>query len=286
MFTDMKGFTSRTAVNTREQLERLLDRQDDLVKPIFKKFDGNIIKTIGDAFMVAFESPTNAVLCGVAIQEDLIKYNATAMDDEKMEIRIGINTGEVNIKGDDYFGEAVNIASRIESISEANEVYFSESVYLSMNKNEIPSAEVGLRHLKGIPDEIKVYKVLRSHQEIENLKTSRKQKAEDSNSYSKTEHNVVRVERVDRPASVQITKMILLFAGGFVGLIFLIIMIMWIFKICPPAGPWMSPPWCKRPLKENIKDIPAVQDKVDNLKNTIRENIKNDLQARTVKPAR
>jgi len=68
---------------------------------------------------------------------NLLKYNSNVDKDKQMEIRIGINSGEVNIKGEDYFGEPVNIASRIESISEPNEVYFSDSVYLSMNFNNI-----------------------------------------------------------------------------------------------------------------------------------------------------
>ena len=74
---------------------------------------------------------------------------------------MGINSGEVSIKNGDVFGEPVNIASRIEGIAEPGEVYFTDSVYLAMNKNEIPSAEVGKRHLKGIAEMVTVYKVLR-----------------------------------------------------------------------------------------------------------------------------
>jgi len=245
MFTDMKGFTSRTSIHTREQLEELLDKQEELVRPIFEKFHGNVVKTIGDAFMVVFDSPTDAVLCGVKIQEELIKYNVKTDDENKMEIRIGINSGEVNIKGEDYFGEAVNIASRIESISEANEVYFSESVYLSMNKNEIPAVEIGVRHLKGIPDDIKVYKVLREHSEVEKIKNERKLKARASNSFSKTT-GVISKDNEPKSAPIQIIRMILYFIGGFVVLILLIVIIMWVFKICPPSGPWMMPPWCSK----------------------------------------
>jgi hypothetical protein len=156
----MKGFTAKTSGQSRSQLQHLLDLQDDMIRPMFKGFNGTVVKTIGDAFMVTFDSPTNGVLCGVAIQKVIAEHNVTAPEDDHFEIRIAVNSGEVNVKDNDVFGEPVNIAARIESIAEPGEVYFTEAVYLSMNKNEIPSSEVGHRHLKGIPEQIKVYKVL------------------------------------------------------------------------------------------------------------------------------
>ncbi len=160
MFTDIEDFTMKFSQQTREQQLKILELQDVIMRPIFKEFNGNIVKTIGDSFLVTFESPTNAILCGMEIQKDIRRNNDTKNDNEKMKIRIAINTGEVTLRDGDVFGEAVNIASRIEGIAEINEVYFTEAVYLSMNKKEIPSSEIGFRHLKGIPNEIKVYKVL------------------------------------------------------------------------------------------------------------------------------
>jgi hypothetical protein len=159
MFTDIKGYTDRSSRQTRNELEELLDLHDRLIRPIFLKFRGTVIKTIGDAFLVTFESPTNAVLCGMAIQRRLRGHNAKASN-EALEVRVAINSGEVSVRENDVFGQPVNIAARVEGLADANEIYFTEAVYLSMNKNEIPSAEIGYRHLKGIPHEIKVYKVL------------------------------------------------------------------------------------------------------------------------------
>ncbi|MBU0457658.1 MAG: adenylate/guanylate cyclase domain-containing protein [Nanoarchaeota archaeon] len=180
MFTDVKGFTVTTSIKKREDFEKFLDLHEQLIEPIFKKYGGKIIKTIGDAFMVTFDSPTNAVLCGINIQEKLEEYNRKPEVDEKVEVRVAINSGEVHLRKDDIFGEAVNIAARIEGIAEPNEVYFTESVYLAMNKSEIPSAEVGYRKLKGIPEEIKVYKVLKEPKlagksQIKKVKLSEKQ---------------------------------------------------------------------------------------------------------------
>ncbi|MCK5683324.1 hypothetical protein KAJ27_04360 [bacterium] len=161
MFTDLKGFTERTSRISRTMMRTLLRVHEELVLPIIDRFGGYLVKNIGDAFLVTFESPTNAVICGLVIQNTFKEYNSHISNaDESLEIRIAINSGEVEIKDGDVYGEAVNIAARIESITEVNEVYFTESVYLAMNKHEVPSSEVGLRRLKGIPEEIKVYKVI------------------------------------------------------------------------------------------------------------------------------
>lgn len=162
MLTDIKGFTSKTAGFSRAETQELLSKHRELVTPVLEKFHGRLVKTIGDAFLVAFNSPTDAVLCGVEIQDVLKAHNAAKLQHEKIEIRIAINSGEVAIHDDgDIYGDAVNITARLESIAEAGEVFFTESVYLSMNKKEVPSSEIGYRQFKGIPEKIKVFRVLR-----------------------------------------------------------------------------------------------------------------------------
>lgn len=160
MFTDIKGYTASTSRQTREEQLALVREQRTLVKPTVEALGGQIIKGIGDAFLIVFASPTNAVLAGIRLQEIYRAANAGKAADDQVEIRIAINTGEVAIEENDIYGEAVNIAARIEGIAEPNEVYFTEATYLVMNKNEVPTAEIGYRVLKGIPEKIKVYKVL------------------------------------------------------------------------------------------------------------------------------
>ena len=162
MLTDIKGFTSRTSHQSRTEMMDLLKRHRDLVLPEIEKSHGKVVKTIGDAFLVTFDSPTDAVLCGVAIQDVLKAHNSDKEHENKIEIRIAINSGEVTLSDDnDIFGDAVNITSRLESIAEAGEVFFTEAVYLAMNKKEVPSSEIGYRQFKGVPEKIKVYRVLR-----------------------------------------------------------------------------------------------------------------------------
>lgn len=167
VFTDIKGFTERTSTQTLEENQRLLRTHDALLSPLFKAFGGKIIKKIGDAFLVTFESPTQSVLAGLAIQDRLWLYNRTVPVAERFEVRVAINAGEVRIDRGDIFGEPVNIAARVEGIAEAGSVYFTEAVYLAMNKAEVPSEEVGLFDLKGIPGQVRVFRVPRGPYRVE-----------------------------------------------------------------------------------------------------------------------
>jgi class 3 adenylate cyclase len=162
VFTDIQGFTERTSRQTLEENQRLLRVHHDLLTPVFKAFGGRIIKSIGDAFLVTFESPTQAVLSGMAIQDRLWQHNRSVLEAERLDVRVAINVGEVRVEPNDVFGEPVNIASRVESIAEPGEVFFTEAVYLSMNKAEVPSQEVGSFELKGIPGKIRVFRVPRA----------------------------------------------------------------------------------------------------------------------------
>ncbi len=160
MFTDIKGFTERTSGETRNGMSELLAAHDRLLIPVFHYFKGNIVKTIGDAFLVYFESPTDAVLCGVTIQEVLRQHNIQVDDKDMLEVRVAINVGDVKLTSTDVLGEAVNIAARLEAITEPGEVYFTDAVYQTMNRHEAPSSSIGERTFKGIPHPIKIYKVI------------------------------------------------------------------------------------------------------------------------------
>lgn len=163
LLTDIKGFTDKTSRKSRLDIQDMLEKHKHIVLPVLQGRGGRLIKTIGDAFLMVFESPTDAVLAGIAVQEALAQYNAGKEGDDRIEIRIAINLGEVNLTDNDIFGEPVNITARIEAVAEAGEVFFTEAVYLAMNKKEVPSSEVGLLQLKGIPEKIRVYKVKREH---------------------------------------------------------------------------------------------------------------------------
>jgi class 3 adenylate cyclase len=159
MMTDIKGFTNRTSGYSRDQIEELLRSHEQLLTPIFTKHDGTVIKTIGDAFLVTFESATNAIEAGMDIQRALSANNTRVSENDQLLVRVAVNAGEVNLRDGDIFGEPVNITARVESISKAEHVTFTETVRLQLNKDSIPYIELGEFSLKGIPKPVTLYRV-------------------------------------------------------------------------------------------------------------------------------
>jgi len=159
MFTDIKGYTERTGKQTHAETRVLLKLHANLVVPVIHGFDGRVVKAIGDAFLVVFRSPTAAVLCGMTIQDVLHRHNHGRPPEQQIHLRVAINVGEVLVSRGDVFGEPVNIASRVEHITPANEVYLTEAVHLAMNKSEIRAESMGSFELKGIRDAVKVFRV-------------------------------------------------------------------------------------------------------------------------------
>lgn len=160
MFTDISGFTKHTETISREALMSRLDTHNELLMPIVAHFEGKIVKTIGDAFLITFESPTNAVQCGLFMQHTLRKYNVEKPEPEQIHIKVSINSGEVTVTDNDVFGDPVNVAAKIEKATNPDEIYFTESVFLAMNKAEVPTSFVKTFRPKGTDStEIKLYKV-------------------------------------------------------------------------------------------------------------------------------
>jgi len=162
VFIDIAGFTPRTSIQSREENLRMLRRFDDVVRPLVRAYQGRVVKTIGDAFLLTFRSPTDALLCSMAIHDRLVESDAAIDPADRFTIRAAVNAGEVRIENGDVFGEAVNIAARIEGKAGAGEIYFSESVFLSMTRSEVPSEEVGYAELKGISEKVRLYRVPRA----------------------------------------------------------------------------------------------------------------------------
>jgi len=163
VFVDIAGYTPRTSSQTREENVLMLRRFDGVVRPLVRIYTGRVVKTIGDAYLLTFRSPTDALLCSMAIHDRLVESDAEVLPADRFTIRCAINVGEVRIEdGGDVFGEAVNIAARIEGKAGAGEIFFSESVFLSMTRSEVPSEEVGYTELKGISEKVRLYRVPRA----------------------------------------------------------------------------------------------------------------------------
>ena len=156
MFTDIVGFSALTQQDEPKAL-RLLEEHRGILRPLFPRFGGREVKTIGDAFLVEFGSALEATECAVEIQRALFERNQKHPDD-KLEIRIGIHVGDVIHLEQDVYGDAVNIASRIEPLAAASGICITGPV-LEQVGNKLPFRwrQIERVSLKNIETPISVY---------------------------------------------------------------------------------------------------------------------------------
>ena len=160
MFTDLVGYTTMAQRNESLALE-LLERHNTLLRSVVKQHRGREVKTVGDAFLLEFESALEAVLCAVEIQSALSERNKLVGGTERIFVRIGIHVGDVIHRGGDVLGDAVNIASRIVSFAEQGGICISGQVYAQVaNKLEYPLLKLSGQHLKNVEQPIDLYRVV------------------------------------------------------------------------------------------------------------------------------
>jgi len=160
MFTDIKGFSRKMGENETVAMA-LLKAHDAMMNELVAKYDGKVIKSIGDSFMVDFGSAVNAVKCSIEAQEIFWYYNKGKSELERIEIRIGIHLGDVITDGHDIFGDGVNIASRIEAVTSPNRICISQDIHNQVkNKMDLETYSLGVMEFKNIAEPIEIYEVL------------------------------------------------------------------------------------------------------------------------------
>ena len=174
MFTDIVGYSSLTQKDERLALE-LLEEHRKIVRPIVARHNGREIKTMGDAFLVEFGSALEATQCAIDLQRTLHDHNQKSTIERGVHLRIGIHLGDVLQRQSDVLGDAVNIASRIEPLAEADGICISEQVYDQVrNKIDCPIENLGSRQLKNIDYPIDVHKILWEKDEAASVSLDRK----------------------------------------------------------------------------------------------------------------
>ena len=160
MFTDLVGFTALGQRNESLALS-VLDEQRELLRPVFNRHGGREVKTIGDAFLVDFTSALNAVKCAYEIQKTSREFNDSLPEERRVLLRIGVHLGDIVESHGDISGDAVNIASRIESLADSGGVCLTRQVYDQVqNKFELALTSLGLKSLKNVTSSIEVYKMV------------------------------------------------------------------------------------------------------------------------------
>jgi adenylate cyclase len=160
MFTDIVGYTALTQADESQALA-VLERHNRLLRPFFPKFHGREVKAIGDSFLVEFDSALDATNCALEIQRFLHDYNISSRDEWKVTLRIGIHLGDVVHNDQDVFGDAVNIASRLQPLAEPEGICVSDQVFGQV-RNKIPQTleKMAPQDLKNVRFPVDVYKVV------------------------------------------------------------------------------------------------------------------------------
>src|SRR6266851_1394875 len=121
---------------------------------------GRIANTAGDSVLAEFPSVTDALSCALAVQEAIAKQNAEASPDRRMLFRIGIHLGDILLKDGDLFGDAVNIAARLEALAEPGGICVSATVREHVgNRVSVDYTDVGAQRVKNIAEPVHVFRV-------------------------------------------------------------------------------------------------------------------------------
>ena len=167
MFTDIKGSTSFFESRGDIEGRLMVQKHNDMLFPLIESSQGRVIKTIGDAIMAGFDDPVMAVRSASKMQQTLTDFNKGKSSKEQIHIRIGVNTGEGIVEAKDIFGDVVNVAARVESLCDPDQILISASVYEGVRKtDDIICRYVTQAQVKGKEEALDIYRVVWGDEEM------------------------------------------------------------------------------------------------------------------------
>jgi adenylate cyclase len=132
----------------------------EFIDPTIAAHHGRVVKLMGDGILVEFPSAVDAVECAASVQRGMAKRGADQPEDRRIVFRIGVNIGDVIIESDDLYGDAVNIAARVESLAQPGGVLISGSVHEQVHKKtSLTFVDMGKRDVKNIAEPVQIYRV-------------------------------------------------------------------------------------------------------------------------------
>ncbi|MGX5843606.1 adenylate/guanylate cyclase domain-containing protein [Mesorhizobium sp. ArgA1] len=158
---DVVGYSRLMGLDETGTLTRLKSLRREFIEPSIEAYHGRIVKLMGDGALVEFASVVDAVACAVEIQRVTTQQNLSLPEDTWIVFRIGINLGDVIIDQDDVYGDGVNIAARLEGLSDPGGIVISGTAYdQAHNKLGLIFKSLGEQRLKNIPERVRAYRVL------------------------------------------------------------------------------------------------------------------------------
>ena len=133
----------------------------EVIDPKIAEHRGRIFKTTGDGVLVEFSSVVNAVSCAVDIQKAMLGRNGDLPEEKQIQLRIGVNLGDIIVEGEDIFGDGVNVAARLEGIASTGGILVAGVVREQIgNRLNIQFEDLGEQQLKNIERAIRVFQIL------------------------------------------------------------------------------------------------------------------------------
>jgi adenylate cyclase len=155
---DVVGYSRLMEANEERTLGALRHHRREFFDPTVAKHGGRIFKVMGDGFLVEFGSVLNAARCAIEIQTGMQHRNAGVPEDRHIKFRVGINVGDIIVDGEDFYGDGVNVAARLEGLAGPGGIACSEMVRNQIgNKLEIEFIDQGEKILKNIAQPVHVY---------------------------------------------------------------------------------------------------------------------------------
>jgi adenylate cyclase len=157
---DVVGFSRLMGADESGTLSALQAHRKELIEPKSQLYGGRTVKLMGDGTLMEFASVVDAVLFAVEVQCAMREHNAELPEDRRIVYRIGINIGDIIVEGDDIYGDGVNIAARLEGLSEPGGICVSSNVFNQVkNKIEVGFEDLGDQQVKNIQEPVRIYKV-------------------------------------------------------------------------------------------------------------------------------
>src|SRR6516225_7140353 len=157
---DVASYSRLMGADESGTLQALKAIRAELIDPTIAAHSGRLVKTTGDGLLVEFSSVIDALRCATEVQTSMAERNASVPADKRIEFRIGVHQGDVVIEDDDIFGDAVNIAARLEGLAEPGGICVSARVRGdAAGKLDLAFEDMGPQELKNIARPLRVYRV-------------------------------------------------------------------------------------------------------------------------------
>jgi adenylate cyclase len=155
---DVVGYSRLMEAHEERTLAALKQHRREFIDPAIDRHGGRIFKVMGDGMLVEFGSVLNAARCAIEIQRGMVDRNAGIPEDRHIRFRIGMNVGDLIVDGDDYYGDGVNVAARLEGLAPPGGISCSAVVRTQLgNRIDVDLIDQGEKVLKNIEQPVRVF---------------------------------------------------------------------------------------------------------------------------------